>query len=192
MIDTFFETAKQSRLLWLAKSKECAMRRLIPILLIAMTTAPALAEKTTHDNPYVYKSLGKRDPFQPPVGAEPSSVSETSTDAPKKEQRQKEPLEAFQLDSLKLVAILLSNEFGGAAAMVQDSLGKGYLIRTGNHIGTQEGEITDIQEGLVTIQEPPTRPNDPPKIIVLRLHQEQENKLKPRALFPVHGSAESK
>lgn len=149
------------------------MKRLVFCLLIAGTSASGWAEETSVYATYLYQSLGKRDPFQPPPEVKKQLATASTDTQQATPQRIKEPLESFQLDSLKLVAILRSSQIGEAAAMVQDPVGKGYLVRKEYYIGTREGQIIDIQDGIVTIQEPPQSKSGTPKIITLRMHEEK-------------------
>ncbi|MBF0271438.1 MAG: pilus assembly protein PilP [Magnetococcales bacterium] len=120
-----------------------------------------------------YRLVGKRDPFQAPAGVEKSRMHDNADATPTAPARPREPLEAFQLDSLKLVAILRSKDGWPPAAMVQDPQGKGHLVRQGVHIGTREGEVTEINDGVVTIREPPPSASGAPRIVTLRLHEEK-------------------
>ncbi|MBF0127085.1 MAG: pilus assembly protein PilP [Magnetococcales bacterium] len=151
------------------------MKRLALALLIAGTPLSPWAEEAQKEEPYTYRSVGKRDPFQPPAAVEKqlAAAMAAAKDLPVAPQRVKEPLEAFQLDSLKLVAILFSAEKEEPAAMVQDPTGKGHLIRKKNFIGSREGQIMEIQDGVVIIHEPPQTTNGDRKIITLRLHEEK-------------------
>jgi len=62
-----------------------------------------------------------------------------------------EPLEAFDLSALQLVAIMKMGE--NRAAMVQDPEGKGYVVRAGSYIGRDNGRVTRISERSVEILE---------------------------------------
>ncbi|MBF0429391.1 MAG: pilus assembly protein PilP [Magnetococcales bacterium] len=149
------------------------MKRLVLLLLCAGTTALALAEDAPKKSEYVYKATGSRDPFKPPIEVEKKLAETNNTPEPVKPLRVKEPLEDFQLDSLKLVAILLTSDGNDSAAMVQDPQGKGHLIRKGYYLGSKEGQVIDIQDGVITIQEPPNSKNGDPKNITIRLHEKK-------------------
>ncbi|MBF0180059.1 MAG: pilus assembly protein PilP [Magnetococcales bacterium] len=119
-----------------------------------------------------YRFAGTRDPFQPPASLE-RRITTGEKEAPKIKERTKEPLEAFQLDSLKLVAILSSSDHKEQAAMVQDPSGKGHVIRAQNYIGMREGQVMEIGNGIVIIQEPQQAKAGEYKSITLRLHEEK-------------------
>ncbi|MBF0193904.1 MAG: pilus assembly protein PilP [Magnetococcales bacterium] len=122
--------------------------------------------------PYIYKAEGKRNPFQIPmgIGMRPDEASTTAS-GELKPVRIPEYLEQFQLDSLKLVAILFHIEGQQSAAMVRDPEGKGHLIYVGQYIGVNEGQITQISDGEVTIVEPTPALTNKVRTITLRLHK---------------------
>jgi len=73
-------------------------------------------------------------------------------------QRKREPLEAFDLNALKLVAIM---EMGGSrVAMVEDDTGKGYVVRKGGYIGRDSGRVVAISDSNMIIMETVLNPAD--------------------------------
>jgi len=62
-----------------------------------------------------------------------------------------EPLEAFDLGALRLVAIMQMGS--NKAAMVEDPEGKGYVVRAGSYIGRDNGRIENITARSVEIME---------------------------------------
>lgn len=65
--------------------------------------------------------------------------------------RKREPLESFDLSTLKLVAIFTKGD--ERVAMIQDASGKGYIVRPGNYIGTNNGRIEKISDDSIYIVE---------------------------------------
>jgi len=65
--------------------------------------------------------------------------------------REREPLEAFDLSVLKLVAIMKMGD--SRAAMVEDDEGKGYVVRKGGYIGRDSGRVVAISERNLVISE---------------------------------------
>ena len=65
--------------------------------------------------------------------------------------RPKEPLEAFDLSTLKLVAIY--GMHGRRVAMFEDNEGKGHTVEVGNHMGKYNGKITAIDDTAVHLLE---------------------------------------
>ncbi|MBF0370713.1 MAG: pilus assembly protein PilP [Magnetococcales bacterium] len=123
---------------------------------------------------FIYRPEGKRDPFDNPFkGVAP--VEDETTIKINRPKRIKEPLEAFQLDSLHLVAILFNIEGQEPVAMIQDTTGKGHLVKTGHYLGVNEGRIITIEDGAVLIVEPTPTQLDPKatRTTTLRLHGEE-------------------
>jgi len=65
--------------------------------------------------------------------------------------RPTEPLERFDLSTLKLVAIFRRGNV--RVAMVEDPSGKGYIVRRGSHIGRNGGRVEKITDDTVYIVE---------------------------------------
>lgn len=90
---------------------------------------------------FTYK-MDKRDPFKPFLQKEepirPKGVPET-------------PLLRFDLSQLRLVAIVVGVE--GNRAMVEDSEGKGYIIKEGDYVGRRYGQVKKITVDKVIIEE---------------------------------------
>ena len=129
---------------------------------------------------FSYVAVGKRDPFQPPTAwldrKEVADEALVGDQVVGKQNRQKEFLESFQLDSLKLVAILFKVGKQQPAAMVQDPEGRGHVVRPGNFIGVNDGRISRISDGEVEIIEPIRRRTGgtSSRTIVLRLSDRNE------------------
>jgi len=73
-------------------------------------------------------------------------------------QRKREPLEAFDLKALKLVAIMKMG--GSRVAMVEDDTGKGYVVRKGAYIGRDSGRVVAISDAKMVIMETVLNPAD--------------------------------
>ena len=66
--------------------------------------------------------------------------------------RKREPLEQFDLSTLKLVAIFKMG--GERVAMVEDATSKGYVVRQGNYMGKHNGKVTRLNaDSLVLVEE---------------------------------------
>ncbi|GIW40431.1 MAG: hypothetical protein KatS3mg076_1008 [Candidatus Binatia bacterium] len=84
----------------------------------------------------------ERDPFRPfvldlRVSREPS--------------RPKTPLQKYDIGQLKLAGIVLDP--GGSYAVVEDSIGMGYIVTVGTPIGLRDGVVTKISAEGVTVEE---------------------------------------
>ena len=68
-----------------------------------------------------------------------------------KSNRKLELLESFDLGSLDLVAIFSMG--GERVAMVEDTLGKGYIVRRGNYMGKNNGLIEKLTDDTIFLVE---------------------------------------
>jgi type IV pilus assembly protein PilP len=97
--------------------------------------------------PAMYDPTGKVDPFEPLFREKPVLT--------KKRQRKKRlpqtPLERIDISQLKLVAIVLASS--GNRALVEESSGKGYVIKKGTYIGTNSGKVVKIKKETVIVEE---------------------------------------
>ena len=103
-------------------------------------------------NPYVafqYKALeeGVRSPFQPDRLNEPARTA-----GPKPEQdRNKEYLEQFPLDSLAMVGTL--DREGQTFGLVQTQDGMVHRVVAGNYVGQNDGQILAIDGAGISLEE---------------------------------------
>ena len=94
---------------------------------------------------YVYTSGATRSPFVP-------GGSRGAASGPRPEvQRNREFLEQFSLDTMKMVGTLKldSNTFG----LVQVADGRVQRVLVGNHLGQNDGHITDIAPNKISLIE---------------------------------------
>ncbi|MAS10086.1 pilus assembly protein PilP [Salinisphaera sp.] len=98
--------------------------------------------------PYTYRADDRRAPFTPT--APRRDVSSNSDLAPDPD-RAREPLEAFPLDSLRLVGTIARS--GVTYALIQAPDGVIHRLRPGNHIGQNYGRIDGISENGVLLTE---------------------------------------
>ena len=111
-----------------------------------MAPAPKAA-KGLSGIPAVYNPTGKIDPFEPLFRDKPVLA--------KKKERKKRlpqtPLERIEISQLKLVGIILAST--GNRALVEESSGKGYVIKKGTYIGTNSGKVVKIEKETVFVEE---------------------------------------
>ena len=102
--------------------------------------------------PVAYDVGNLIDPFKPgKIGAEQKQGGGLRPDM----DRQREPLEAYPLESLKYVGVMTKNkktENKKSFAVIQVD-GALYQVRTGNYIGQNFGVITHISESDLTLKE---------------------------------------
>lgn len=114
---------------------------------------PKPPELKPHET-FTYHDAGLRDPFEVISfnQAQPGSEQQRSTSKLRPdESRPKEALEAFPLDSLRMVGVL--EQQGSTWALVRASDGTIHRIRKGNYVGQNYGKITQISENEVDLVE---------------------------------------
>lgn len=95
---------------------------------------------------FAYTAQLMRSPFQP-GGTGNSSMPTVRPD----DRRSREFLEAFAIDTLKMVGTMQTA--GRNYGLVQTSDGRLYKVLPGNHIGQNEGRITSIEPSRINIVE---------------------------------------
>jgi type IV pilus assembly protein PilP len=101
---------------------------------------PAAATAQTGSE-YSYNPIGKRDPFR----------SFTSIEVVRPDRIVASELQNWELDQLRLVAILWGID--EPVAMVEDPKGKGHIIAHGDLIGKKWGRVTQIKSDEVVVTE---------------------------------------
>jgi type IV pilus assembly protein PilP len=107
----------------------------------------AVAKSQPGGLPPAYDPTGKIDPFEPLFKDKPVLAKKNK----KIKRVPRTPLERIELSQLKLVGIILASS--GNRALVEESSGKGYVIKKGTYIGTNGGKIVKIQKEIVTVEE---------------------------------------
>jgi type IV pilus assembly protein PilP len=109
----------------------------------APPAAPA-APKEAAEPEWAYSSVGKRDPFR-------SWVAELKLSNAALQTRCATPLGRFELEQLKLVAVVTGLE--DPVAMVEAPNKVGYAIRRGACIGKNGGVVAAVRSGEVVVSE---------------------------------------
>jgi type IV pilus assembly protein PilP len=104
--------------------------------------------------PQAYTQEGATDPFSnvkltQALRRESTQTSNVALVAPELSRR-KEPLEAFPLDSMKMVGSLIKDGQPVALLKVDNLL---YQVKPGNYLGQNFGKITKVSESEVSIRE---------------------------------------
>lgn len=86
---------------------------------------------------------GKRDPFRP---FDPNPSQGVDVD--------KDPLESYSLDSLRLTAVIETD--GEPSANIEAPDGSGYIVKKGMKIGQNSGEVVEIKFDRVVVLEKST------------------------------------
>ena len=92
-------------------------------------------DATVLDDPFVVEEL----------------IDETPTGPKPDEGRRKEPLEAFPLDTLKMVGVLEQNN--AMWGLIKDSEGTIHRVQPGNYAGENDGKIVSVDETKIKISE---------------------------------------
>ncbi len=93
---------------------------------------------------WTYTSVGKRDPFRSFLGTTEGGAASLSSRCPT-------PLGRFELDQVKLVAVVVGLE--DPVAMVEAPNGIGYSLRRGACLGKNGGVVAAVRTGEVVVSE---------------------------------------
>ncbi|TAN08452.1 MAG: fimbrial protein [Rhodanobacteraceae bacterium] len=109
---------------------------------------PALPVIKTFET-FVYQDQDKRDPFEP---APPQANSAQNLAGPHPDQnRPREPLEAFPLDSLKMVGTIGLK--GNIEALVKDPQGVIHQVHVGDYMGQNYGHVLQVTPSQIDLVE---------------------------------------
>ncbi len=122
--------------------------------------------------PKFYSSKGKTDPFMPLIRTEQKAVAGTAA-REKKPQRVLTPLEKLDLSQIRLVAVVTAES--GNLAMVEETSGKGYVVRIGTYIGKNSGRVEKILRDRIVIKEivKNFRGDTVPRSSEMKLHKQE-------------------
>ena len=118
------------------------------------TEMEMLLKKLAH-KPFKYRPQGKVDPFLPLI-AKKKKTTANKSDTVQKSIRKKRTriltlLEKFDLSQLKLTAVLRTPK--KTVAIVEETSGRGFVVKTGTRIGLNSGRVVDILLDRIIIQE---------------------------------------
>jgi type IV pilus assembly protein PilP len=91
---------------------------------------------------YSYDAVSRRDPFK-------TYFDELLLE--EQEQENRTELQRFELDKLKLVAVVVGT--ATPMAMLEDPTGKGHTVRIGTLVGRRFGIVKYIRHGEIVVQE---------------------------------------
>ena len=97
--------------------------------------------------PFAYNAFDLPDPFKPRKIEPARGTSKLAPDL----NRRKEPLEAYPIESLRMVGTL--QQQNTIYALVRTNDKNVYQVRTGNYLGQNFGIITGISEGEIRLRE---------------------------------------
>ena len=114
--------------------------------LVAATSNMAHKMRST-TIPKAYDAKDKIDPFEPLFKEKPVIAKKKIN----KKRIPRTPLERIDLSQLKLVGIIMASS--GNRALVEESSGKGYVIKKGTYIGINSGKVVKIKKEKVVVEE---------------------------------------
>lgn len=102
--------------------------------------------------PFEYESEGRRDPFEPQRPSGPVAGAASPENALRPDlNRNREPLEEFPLDGLRMVGTLQIQ--GTTYALIREPEGIVHKVTYGNYMGQNYGKIVGISEAEVRLEE---------------------------------------
>jgi len=100
---------------------------------------------------YTYSSSQLRNPFAPEAVADTQKASNNNNGLKPDFNRRKEELEAFPLDSLRMVGTLEKDAINWGLIKAND--GTIHRVREGNYMGTNYGKINQVLEDKIELTE---------------------------------------
>lgn len=101
--------------------------------------------------PFIYSAYNLRSPFLPPVSQTPLKKMNFEGGIHPDPNRRKEPLEAFPLDSLRMVGTIEKNK--KLWALVIDPSGAVYRVAKGNYLGQNHGRVNNVTVDKIVLTE---------------------------------------
>ena len=103
---------------------------------------------------YLYKDGERRDPFTDIVATDETTVASTDDSIKPPTNHRKESLEAFPLDSLRMIGTLQRGETLWAIVKIQNNPDGGiHRIITGNYLGQNYGRVIGVSEEQINLIE---------------------------------------
>lgn len=100
---------------------------------------------------FTYSATSMRSPFEKPIEVTEIARLQMASDVKPDENRPKEYLERFSLDSLTMVGSL--EQSGTLWALMEDEDGGVHRVKTGNYIGRNHGRIVEASETYISVIE---------------------------------------
>ncbi|HJR13009.1 MAG TPA: pilus assembly protein PilP [Rhodanobacteraceae bacterium] len=108
---------------------------------------PALPVVKTFET-FIYQDQDRRDPFEP---APPQATAQNAAGPHPDQNRPREPLEAFPLDSLKMVGTIGAK--GNVEALIKDPQGVIHQVHVGDYMGQSYGHVLQVTPREVDLVE---------------------------------------
>ena len=114
---------------------------------MASVSPGTTVESAVGQRPF-YNPKGKIDPFEPLFREKPTVASLKKK---RKKRTPRKKLKKIDLSQLKLVGIIQA--LSGNRALVEESNGKGYVVKKGTYMGTNAGKVVKIEKDKVIVAE---------------------------------------
>ena len=124
------------------------------------TAIPTITSTQATTDSFSYGPRGRRDPFKPLVQKK-EFVKKTNG----RVNKVKGPLEMFELDQYRLIAIMVVK--GVPRAMIKAPDGKSYTVKIGQYIGMNDGVVKNIETKIAEINKSGLRVEKSPDRIVV-------------------------
>ena len=98
--------------------------------------------------PYTYRAEDRRAPFTPTT---PERSAQSNSGVMPDSDRPRDPLEAFALDSLRMVGTITRG--GTTYALISAPDNVVHRVRRGNHLGQNDGEIDAVSDSGIVLTE---------------------------------------
>jgi len=103
---------------------------------------------------YLYKADDRRDPFTDTVATDDATIATTDDSIRPPTNHRKEALEAFPLDSLRMIGTLQRGDTLWAIVKIQNNPDGGiHRIVTGNYLGQNYGHVISVSEEKINLIE---------------------------------------
>lgn len=100
---------------------------------------------------FVYVPGDRRNPFMPTQAAEPEEMVADDDGLAPNQNRRKEELERFPLDSIRMVGTVDLNDTVWGLVKTRDKTI--YRIKVGNYMGMNHGQVTSVTEDKIELTE---------------------------------------
>ena len=118
-----------------------------------VTTIDALPDIQPYET-YLYRADERRDPFTNTVATDEAAVASTDDSIRPPSNHRKETLEAFPLDSLRMIGTLQRDDTLWAIVKIQNNPDGGiHRIVTGNYLGQNYGRVINVSEEQINLIE---------------------------------------
>lgn len=119
----------------------------------------AQTESTTE---FIYRPLGRRDPFTPLIrrDEQPSTIEPT-----RRPEELRGPLERYELGQMRLIAVVVVG--GAPRAMLSTPDGKSYTVKVDDYVGINGGRVKQIQTRKIGVDDQGVRIVENPDQIVV-------------------------